>query len=147
MVQLEEHEFTYSNGNAEKKTFYHAAGPKEGPLLIFVHGRLEAKSKWTEETQNQILTIYQAGLELAKNGNHSWKHSPTWAFEPWLLICLVRALLDQVHTIKTTDWMQKGYGKSTARKIKHDYSLEQINLGMVALIDHLGRDKAIWVGE
>jgi soluble epoxide hydrolase/lipid-phosphate phosphatase len=36
MVQLEEHEFTYSNG--EKKTFFLAAGPKEGPLIIFVHG-------------------------------------------------------------------------------------------------------------
>lgn len=41
MVQLEDHEFTYSNGNAEKKTFYHAAGPKEGPLLIFIHGEYE----------------------------------------------------------------------------------------------------------
>lgn len=31
---LEEHEFTW----AEKKTAYLAAGPKEGPLLIFIHG-------------------------------------------------------------------------------------------------------------
>lgn len=39
MVALEEHEFTYGEGG-EKKTFYLAAGPKEGPLLIFIHGAL-----------------------------------------------------------------------------------------------------------
>lgn len=35
MVQIEEHEFIHSN---DKKTFFLAAGPKDGPLLIFVHG-------------------------------------------------------------------------------------------------------------
>jgi hypothetical protein len=25
--------------------------------------------------------------------------------------------------------------------------MEQVNLGMVALIDHIGRDQAIWVGH
>lgn len=34
-VPLEENDFTYGDG---KKTFYIAAGPTKGPLLIFVHG-------------------------------------------------------------------------------------------------------------
>lgn len=40
MANYEEQEFTYANG--EKKIFYLAAGPKDGPLLIFVHG----KKRW-----------------------------------------------------------------------------------------------------
>ena len=35
MATYEEHEVTYGDG---KKIFYHAAGPANGPLLIFVHG-------------------------------------------------------------------------------------------------------------
>ena len=35
MVKLEEQEFTHSG---DKTTFYLAAGPKSGPLLIFIHG-------------------------------------------------------------------------------------------------------------
>ena len=32
---LEDHEVTYGEN---KKIFYHASGPSDGPLLIFVHG-------------------------------------------------------------------------------------------------------------
>jgi pimeloyl-ACP methyl ester carboxylesterase len=35
MAPYEEHEVTYSDG---KKIFYHAAGPANGPLLMFIHG-------------------------------------------------------------------------------------------------------------
>ncbi|CAG8524980.1 5217_t:CDS:2 [Scutellospora calospora] len=35
MAPLEEHEVTYGDN---KKIFYHASGPSDGPLLIFVHG-------------------------------------------------------------------------------------------------------------
>lgn len=35
MSAYEEHDFTYSDG---KKIFYYAAGPANGPLLIFLHG-------------------------------------------------------------------------------------------------------------
>lgn len=39
MVAFEEHTFDYAGG--EKKTFYLAAGPKEGPLLILIHGEFK----------------------------------------------------------------------------------------------------------
>jgi pimeloyl-ACP methyl ester carboxylesterase len=35
MAPYEQHEVTYSDG---KKIFYHAAGPANGPLLMFIHG-------------------------------------------------------------------------------------------------------------
>lgn len=37
MTTIEEHDFTHGIGG-KKTTFYLAAGPHEGPLLIFVHG-------------------------------------------------------------------------------------------------------------
>ncbi|KAK3699819.1 hypothetical protein LTR37_016234 [Vermiconidia calcicola] len=40
-----------------------------------------------------------------------------------------------------------GYGKSTADKDLDDYTQENINLGMLALLDHLGRDQAIWIAH
>jgi soluble epoxide hydrolase/lipid-phosphate phosphatase len=38
MTKFEEHEFTHGEGG-EKKTFFLAAGPKDGPLIIFIHGK------------------------------------------------------------------------------------------------------------
>ena len=35
MAPYEQHEVAYGE---DKKIFYHAAGPANGPLLIFVHG-------------------------------------------------------------------------------------------------------------
>lgn len=40
-----------------------------------------------------------------------------------------------------------GYGRSSARKQVEDYAQENINLGMVALLEDLGREKAVWVGR
>lgn len=38
MGAYEEQDFTYAEG--QKKIFYLAAGPKDGPLIVFVHGQL-----------------------------------------------------------------------------------------------------------
>lgn len=43
MAAFEEDEFSYGVGN-EKKLFYLAAGNKEGPLLIFIHGEFSSKA-------------------------------------------------------------------------------------------------------
>lgn len=43
MSGFEEYTFSYAGG--EKTTFYLAAGPKEGPLLIFIHGKMDTKAK------------------------------------------------------------------------------------------------------
>lgn len=40
-----------------------------------------------------------------------------------------------------------GYGRSTATKKAEDYAQENINRGMVALLDHLGRERAVWIGK
>jgi soluble epoxide hydrolase/lipid-phosphate phosphatase len=40
-----------------------------------------------------------------------------------------------------------GYGRSTSRKVVEDYSQEEINKGMLALLNHVGRDRAVWIGE
>lgn len=37
-IALEEHTFTYPNNDKTKTTCYVASGPREGPLLILVHG-------------------------------------------------------------------------------------------------------------
>jgi soluble epoxide hydrolase/lipid-phosphate phosphatase len=41
----------------------------------------------------------------------------------------------------------QGYGKSTARKNFDEYAMETVNKGMLALLEHLGREKAVWIGE
>ena len=38
MGGLEEHDFVHRIGGEERTTHYVAAGPKDGPLLVFVHG-------------------------------------------------------------------------------------------------------------
>jgi soluble epoxide hydrolase/lipid-phosphate phosphatase len=40
-----------------------------------------------------------------------------------------------------------GYGGSTARKVITDYAQEQVVKAMLALLKHLGHDKAIWVAH
>lgn len=42
--------------------------------------------------------------------------------------------------------MRTGYGRSTVTRNAEDYAQEQINLGMLALLDHLDRETAIWIG-
>ncbi|KAK4630920.1 Bifunctional epoxide hydrolase 2 [Fulvia fulva] len=102
MVLLEEHEFTW----AEKKTAYLAAGPKEGPLLIFIHGWPAIGYTW----KPQLETFASLGF---------------------------RGIAPDM----------PGYGGSSARKVTEDYSLEEINNSMVALLGHLGRDEAVWIGH
>lgn len=41
----------------------------------------------------------------------------------------------------------KGYGKSTVSKDTSDYSLEMVNRCMKELLDHCGREQAVWVGH
>ncbi|SMQ54626.1 unnamed protein product [Zymoseptoria tritici ST99CH_3D7] len=105
MPTFEEHEFTHGEGG-EKKTFFLAAGPKDGPLIIFIHGWPAIGLTW----KHQIETFANLGF---------------------------RAIAPDM----------PGYGKSSTRKKTEDYSMEQVNSGMVALIDHLGRDEAIWIGH
>ena len=50
MASFEEHEFTYGVGGA-KKTFYLAAGPKYGPLIIFIHGWPAIAKTWKHQLQ------------------------------------------------------------------------------------------------
>lgn len=39
-----------------------------------------------------------------------------------------------------------GYGNSSHRKVTEDYAQENINIGMLELLKHTGRDKAVWIG-
>ena len=41
----------------------------------------------------------------------------------------------------------RGYGKSTVHPNKEDYSVEEISRDMIELLDHLGTEKAVWVGH
>ena len=43
--------------------------------------------------------------------------------------------------------MRVGYGKSTVSKQAEDYSMKNINRSMKALLDHLGKDRAVWIGK
>ncbi|KAF2159597.1 hypothetical protein M409DRAFT_60666 [Zasmidium cellare ATCC 36951] len=104
MSGFEDYTFSYAGG--EKKTFYLAAGPKEGPLLIFVHGWPAIGLTW----KPQIQAFSALGFRVI---------APD----------------------------MPGYGGSSARKKTEDYSLESINNGMVALLEHLGREDAVWVGH
>jgi pimeloyl-ACP methyl ester carboxylesterase len=87
-------------------TFYLAAGPEDGPLIIFVHG-------WPE------LSI-------------SWRHQV-----PALAALGFRAIAPDM----------RGYGRSTVYDRHSDYAQESIVRDMIDLIDHLGRDRAVWVGH
>lgn len=87
-------------------TFYLAAGPEDGPLVIFAHG-------WPE------LSI-------------SWRHQL-----PALAALGFRAIAPDM----------RGYGRSTVYSRHSDYAQEHIVRDMIDLIDHIGRDKAVWVGH
>ncbi|KAF2212940.1 hypothetical protein CERZMDRAFT_40114 [Cercospora zeae-maydis SCOH1-5] len=104
MPAYEEHEVSYADG--QKKIFYLAAGPKDGPLLIFVHGWPAIAKTW----KSQLDTFSALGFRVV---------APD----------------------------MPGYGRSTARKQKEDYALQQLNLAMVALLGDTGRDAAIWIGH
>ena len=59
MVAIEEHEFTYGVGDT-KKTFFLAAGPKDGPLIVFVHGWPSIAKTW----KNQLETFASLGFRV-----------------------------------------------------------------------------------
>lgn len=58
MMGLEEHEFSFDIGGTTKKTFYVAAGPQDGPLLIFIHGWPAIGKTW----QHQLATFGSLGF-------------------------------------------------------------------------------------
>jgi pimeloyl-ACP methyl ester carboxylesterase len=41
----------------------------------------------------------------------------------------------------------RGYGRSSVPDTHDAYSMEQISTDMIELLDHLGRDKAVWIGH
>lgn len=87
-------------------TFYLAAGPEDGPLLIFLHG-------WPE-------------LSL------SWRHQL-----PALAALGFRCVAPDM----------RGYGRSSVYPRHEDYALAPIIDDMLALIDHLDRERAVWIGH
>lgn len=50
MVVLEEHTVTYGTTDV-KEIFYHAAGPADGPLLIFIHGWPAIGKTWKKQLE------------------------------------------------------------------------------------------------
>ena len=87
-------------------SFYLAAGPEDGPLIIFVHG-------WPE------LAI-------------SWRHQL-----PFFAAMGFRAIAPDM----------RGYGRSSVYPTHEAYQQSFIVDDMLALLDHLGRSTAIWVGH
>jgi len=101
-ISITEHVLT-----TERHTsFYLAAGPEDGPLMIFTHG-------WPE-------------LSL------SWRHQL-----PFFGAMGFRAIAPDM----------RGYGRSSVYHRHEDYRQELIVQDMLALIDHLDREQAIWVGH
>lgn len=87
-------------------TGYLAAGPEDGPLVIFVHG-------WPE------LSI-------------SWRHQL-----PVLAGLGFRAVAPDM----------RGYGRSSTYEESSAFAQEHIVADMIELLDHLGADRAVWVGH
>lgn len=54
---MEEHEFTFST---QKKTFYLAAGPQNGPLLVFIHGWPTIAKTWQHQLTAFALLGFRA---------------------------------------------------------------------------------------
>ncbi|MEM9456425.1 MAG: alpha/beta hydrolase [Myxococcota bacterium] len=90
----------------DHRTFYLAAGPETGPLLIFVHG-------WPE-------------LSL------SWRHQL-----PIFGAMGFRAIAPDL----------RGYGRSTVYSRHEDYAQERIVGDMIGLLDHLGAERAVFIGH
>jgi soluble epoxide hydrolase / lipid-phosphate phosphatase len=87
-------------------TFYLAAGPSDGPLIVFVHG-------WPE------LSI-------------SWRHQlPAFAALGF------RAVAPDM----------RGYGRSSTYTTHGAFAQQHVVGDMIALIDSLGRQRAVWVGH
>lgn len=87
-------------------TGYLAAGPEDGPLIVFVHGWPELSISWRHQ-----LPVF-GGLGF-------------------------RAVAPDM----------RGYGRSSTYDTSDAFAQEHIVVDMVELIDHLGRDRAVWVGH
>ena len=87
-------------------TFYLAAGPEAGPVIIFVHGWPELSISWW----HQLPVLGGLGF---------------------------RAIASDL----------RGYGRSSIYSEHSDYALEPNVADMIALLDALGHERAIWVGH
>ncbi|MGW3231361.1 alpha/beta fold hydrolase [Kitasatospora sp. NPDC001095] len=85
---------------------YLAAGPEDGPMLVFVHG-------WPAH-------------------GRTWKHQLT-AFAALGFRVIAPDL--------------RGYGSSTVHQRRDAYAQEHLVGDMVALLDRLGREQAVWIGH
>lgn len=92
--------------SARHTTHYLAAGPHDGPLLVFVHG-------WPE-------------LSL------SWRHQlPVFAALGFRVVA--------------PD--MRGYGRSTVYREHAAYAQSEVLADMLELLDHFGRERAVWIGH
>jgi pimeloyl-ACP methyl ester carboxylesterase len=87
-------------------TFYLAAGPEDGPLVIFLHGWPELSLSW----RHQLPALAEAGFR-----------------------CVAPDM--------------RGYGRSSVYGKHEDYAQELIVADMIGLLEHLGSERAVWVGH
>ncbi|HEU4702941.1 MAG TPA: alpha/beta hydrolase [Conexibacter sp.] len=88
------------------RTAYIAAGPQDGPLVVFCHGWPELGVSWV----NQLRALAALG---------------------------VRAVAPDM----------RGYGGSSVPSEPEAYCQREIVADMLELLDHLGREQAVWVGH
>jgi hypothetical protein len=48
---------------------------------------------------------------------------------------------------RIADCSEPGFGNSSARKVTEDYAQENINIAMLEMLKHTGRNKAVWIGN
>lgn len=101
-VEITEHSFAVDGHT----TAYLAAGPEDGPLVVFVHGWPELSWSWRHQ-----LPVF-GGLGF-------------------------RAVAPDM----------RGYGRSSVYPEHGAYAQEHVVADMMQLLDHVGRDRAIWVGH
>lgn len=106
LTEITEHQTSLQLASGEHNLFYLAAGPIDGPMIVFVHG-------WPE-------------LSL------SWRHQlPVFAALGFR--CIAPDM--------------RGYGRSQCYTNHEDYSLQACVGDLTQLLNHLGRERAIWVGH
>lgn len=96
----------YNVDGKSKVVSYLDAGPKDGTLIVLVHGWPELAELW----KPQIITLASLGFRVI---------APD----------------------------MPGYGESFKTKNAQDYSLESTNQTFLALLKHVERNEAIWVGH